>query len=153
MHRKGLVVIFGLLGIIQAYVISGDLPENAATHFGVSGAANGWMSPAVFFWFMVGMYAIMTAAFTLVPVDMMNIPHKDHWLAGEERQRTLEYIDRNYSTMGLVSQLFLMAVAWLVYDANTAQPPRLNVAFAPIVIGFVGYTLWWTAKFYRRFRR
>ena len=153
MNRKAMVAALGLLGALHAYIVARHLPASAATHFDFSGRANGFMSPSIFFWFMAALYAVITAGFTLIPIGWMKIPNKAYWLAPERRSETEDYIWRNYGNMGLCTQLFMMAITWIIQEANRLEPPHLSNTFFFIVFIFIGYAIVWKVIFYLRFRK
>src|ERR1051325_9785585 len=72
-----------------------DMPQRAPTHFDVAGEPDGWMNRST--------YLLFTAVFGLVfplvivgicyaprrlPASLINIPHREHWLAAERRTET-----------------------------------------------------------------
>lgn len=108
------------------------LPERMASHFGASGAANGWMSKQQFF-------AIYAA--TLLPAlavefwvarriartdgARLNMPNKAYWLAPERRAATFAYFEAFFAWYGCAFLGLLVYVMGLAMQANLNPPPRL----------------------------
>ena len=68
------------------------LPAQMASHFGPNGEANGYMTKLGFAAFYVVMMAFYAALFAgiggllkVLPVNSINLPHKEYWLAPERK--------------------------------------------------------------------
>jgi uncharacterized membrane protein len=101
------------------------LPDRLATHFGVGGRPNGWMSKQDFVVFYLLTLAVTSGVLLgvsvivrLLPPRWINLPNKDYWLAPERREQTLRSIGREVSYLGIVLGAFLIAVNHLVIRAN-----------------------------------
>ena len=86
------ILAAGLLQLVHDFPL---LPERVASHFGASGAANGWMTKSQF---------LMTYAAILLPALFLefgcsaalprrrkrscNLPNKEYWLSPERRAGT-----------------------------------------------------------------
>ena len=147
------MLFFGILAAIETYYISINLPQQAVTHFDMHGNPNGWMSPKIFFWFMIAMIALITASFTLMPVGWMNIPNRSHWLSTQHREETERYISKNYTAMGIATMSLIMYADWIVYAANIADAPRLDKSFLAVVIAYLIYSILWGVRFFTRFSK
>src|SRR5262245_44660873 len=89
-----------------------------------------------------------------VPLSMINLPHKEYWLAPERRASTLAFMTRRSTIFGAFMAGFLCYVHWLVVEANRAVPPHLPAA--PFVAGMVVFgivTVLWAGAFVAHFLR
>jgi len=132
----------------QMLRLAAVLPDPVASHFGGSGAADGWMSRDAF----VGVYAAVVAAslgplaavaFGLgrAPVAWINVPHREHYLAPERREATLAALSEYIAALGALALTFLIAVMEMVRVANLATPPRLPDTFIPALALFAVATV------------
>src|SRR5947207_13752518 len=71
------------------------LPEKIATHFDGSGVPNGWMPRDALgsfdFIFLVFVLAVVIGSAFLIrvlPVSLINVPHRDYWFAPERRRQS-----------------------------------------------------------------
>ena len=136
------------------------LPERTAIHFGAGGEANGWaprhvhilLSVATSLLLFLLLYTVPLWTFK-VPAKWINLPHKDYWLAEENRPRAQAILARLLYEFGAAIFLFLFVTGLLVLQANLAPPPRLN---EPVLLGalalFLLYTVAWCVRLYRGFR-
>lgn len=132
------------------------MPERMATHFGPSGQPDGWMSrtSAVVFQaaLQIGLPALFVAiAWTLprFPNSMINLPHREYWLAPERRAATLQHMSRMLLQIALAVAIFIPIIGHLVFDANRREGPLsiipfmvALVAFLGTVFGIAGYSMW-----------
>ena len=88
-----------------------------------------------------------------VPPDMVNLPHKEYWLAEENRERAVAIFSALLHEFGAVILLFFALVGVLTTWANLEQPIRLdNTLFLGGLVAFLAYTGWWCVRLYRAFR-
>ncbi len=97
-------LLLSLLGAAALFVwqTSRSLPPVVATHFGADGAANGFMTRTFYVRFMVAFVALLpwlvnvALAWALrMPNARINLPNRDHWLSGEQREQTIDYLLRH----------------------------------------------------------
>ena len=146
-----------------AYVwgTAAQCPEKVATHFGASGAPNGWMTRAghvqftILFGtgvpvFVLGIFAFMGRG----EGRGLNIPHKDYWLSPERRQETFAFIHKQGFFFAALFILFLAGVHRSILLANLRTPVALPAA-EPFWLGggFVILMLVWVAVFVGHFYR
>jgi len=136
MQGKGSAKLF--LAVVVAaiafvWLSSRSLPPLVASHFGASGAANGFMPRSVYTWFMTGIIAVVPSLLVFLPNLTMsrpgarfNLPNKNYWLAPERRQETVEYLCGTARRFGYSLVGFMAYAHWLVVKANTVQPPTLS---------------------------
>src|SRR4051794_14764693 len=111
------------------------LPERVASHFGLHGQANGWMSKQADLLFFTGIglglpLLVLGLSYTarFFPNDLFNLPHKDYWLAPERRQESVEYVFRHSLWTASLTLFFLTWVNVLTIMANTQPVPTLSTA-------------------------
>ena len=133
---------------------SGALPEQVASHFGSSGAADSFMSRSGYVTFMlifvVGLPLVMAVLLTLVfrgATTSLNIPNRDYWLEPARRADTIAFLTRHSMRFGACLAVFLSFVHWLVVRANARQPAELSnsaiyAGAVLFVLTIVVWTLW-----------
>ncbi len=142
------------------WVTSRALPEVAASHFGGSGVANGFMPRTYYLLFMLFFAVVLPMIVVFVPTISLNkpnagirLPNRAYWLAPERQAETGEYLRQHMARFGSMLVVFLCYIHWLVVQANAAVPPNLP---APWAIGgivvFVLSALIWTNALFRHFR-
>jgi uncharacterized membrane protein len=121
--------------------VSASMPERVATHFGLGGIPNGWMSRSGFVEFSVIIVLVVSlvligAAWLVrkLPVSLVNMPNRDYWLAPERREeasrRMLRYM--LWLLSGMVA--FFAAINQLLFQANSMSAPRLDESHLVAVV-------------------
>ena len=160
---RGLLLLLGFLylGFIGYVVGSHDqLPERVATHFNAAGEPNGWMSRADQLAFMAG-FGMAFPLFMIgicwsvrfLPVWMINLPHKEYWLAKERRAESADYVFRHSIWLGCLGLGFVIGLHWATTFSNQRQPVALPLEWVLSITGLflVGVGAW-VICLYRRFR-
>jgi uncharacterized membrane protein len=139
------------------------LPERVATHFNGAGAANGWMTRQGFAQFDAAMggfvlLVIVGVAFLIrvLPASLINIPHRDHWLAPERRRQTADKIFAHMLWLACIVVAFLMGINHLTFLANMSRggPVHLpGAAFVGLLVAFLAAMGGWVAALYFMFPR
>jgi hypothetical protein len=87
--------------VAYVWITSGQLPARVATHFGAGGEPNGWETHSGYLHFTLffgaAVPAFVLAVFHLGRLGggaLLNIPHREYWLAPERREETLASLDR-----------------------------------------------------------
>ena len=148
-----------LLHAAQTIYYYRRLPALVAQHFGADGRANGWASRDAFFilsWTMLlglsAIFMLMPRTLRRIPVAMINLPHKDYWLAPERKDQSLSFLEREMQWMGVLTIAFLVLVLHLAIRANIDPAHRLeNVLFLALMAGFLISACGWIVRLYRRF--
>ena len=107
------------------FVMWPELPERMVTHWGAGGQPNGWADKGQFFGLYtgislgtIGMVVGMGFGIAAMPSSLINIPHKDYWLAPERKAQTMASL-RNLMLEGAnLTMAFLLIVLWSVFRAN-----------------------------------
>jgi len=160
MTRRGGLAFFLLLTLLAAFVwnTSAALPEVVASHFGASGAANGFMPRAtyrvVMLLLVVGtplFIALLPAAVISREGSNLNLPHRDYWLAPQRCAATLAFLRSHNLWLAAGIALFLGYLHELVVQANRLRPPHLAPAaiITALVIFLVALGVWLVLLFAR----
>jgi hypothetical protein len=155
-----LALLFLLPGLF-VWLTSDRLPSLVASHFAVGGVANGFMQRSTYVVFMIAVTVLVPSLIALsgrlvhvLPIDLINLPNRDHWLAPERRAATLASLSARPVAFAALLAAFLCFVHWRVVRANLLQPPRLDET--PFIAGLVLFaiaTAVWLALLFLRFRR
>ncbi len=128
-----------------------ELPDRVATHFGVEGAADGWMSrpgylvfTAVFPLALVALFAGLASLIRVLPARFVNLPNRDYWLAPERRATTSAMLRARFAWLGCLFVAFFGGLHVLTVEANRLTPPRLPMGgLLLVVMAFLmGLMLW-----------
>jgi uncharacterized membrane protein len=162
--RKFPLLLFAVLLAAAAVLIryfAAELPELVAVHFDAAGRANGFMTRTGCRDFMLvstlGVPLLIVIATTLLPralpVSLINLPHRDYWLAPERAHDSLVFLSEQGLWFGCILVLFLAAVDGMLVKANAASPPQFPSAlFIAMLILFFCAVGVWGLRMVRRFR-
>ena len=162
-RRADTIALSSLLFLLAAFVglTASALPEVVASHFGATGAANGFMPRGIYMTVMLLLIVGVPLLLAFIPTSIagpsgtkLNIPHREYWLAPERREATLAYIGGMARWFAGQVAVFLAYVHWLVVRAHRLQPPELSTAgiTAGLVIFFLLSSAW-LATLWAHFRR
>jgi len=128
--------------VLQAMVYYPKLPQLLASHFNAAGRANGWSSKEMFFGLQGFIVCLLTAFFWLFPAQLhrfpdrlINLPHKDYWLAPERRAATLAAVGDALTWFGCAALLLMLGVTQLVIQYNLQQAAALPQSSMWTLIG------------------
>jgi hypothetical protein len=145
-----------LLRIAQSW---NELPPLMATHFGPSGKPDGFMERGSFLLFTLivegGVTLLLLAAplgLRLVPASLINMPHRDYWLAAPRREASLQRLGAWMAWLAVGMTAVLVGVNELLLRANLARAPLNTRVFLPMVLAGLTFVLGWTVALYRAFR-
>jgi hypothetical protein len=138
-----------------------QLPPHIAIHFGTNGVPNNWATPAEYVRFTLIMGAAVPAfilgIFALVRFgdgSLMNIPHKDYWLAPERRKETMDFVLARGCVFTALFIGFFAGVHYFILVANAQAPVMLPGKYVGWVGGcFLAAAIAWTAAFVTHFSR
>jgi uncharacterized membrane protein len=137
------------------------LPQRMASHFGASGAANGWMTKSQF----LIVYAIVLLPTLFIefrlhrkiattPEKNLNLPNKQYWLAPERRAATFAYFEMLFAWFGCAFLLVMVSAMGLAMRANFQSPPHMPAGpIVSVLVGFAIFTVAGIAAMMRRFSR
>jgi hypothetical protein len=156
-------VLFLVLVAAGAFVwLTGSaLPSIVASHFGRGGVATGFAPKEAYLGLMLTfvvavplLLALSARLVGVLPPRLINLPHREYWLAPQRRAATLDALSAMSVQFALVLAVFLCFVHWLVVRANAARPPRLEET--PFIAGLALFGIITMARvllLLRRFNR
>lgn len=134
-----------------------QLPAEVPTHFDGAGNPDGWSTRdgavaihATILAGMGGLFLVLALVIPKIPPSLVNIPHRDHWLAPSRRQETLGVIRDYLLILGAATMLFLAAIADQSFRA-AVDGGGLGAAFWVLFVGYMVLVLGSVVWLYRRF--
>ena len=149
-----------LSSAVLALLVSGVVlvrgPQHVPVHFGVDGASDRWGDASTLLALDVAMVVGGTVLFASVawlvrvlPDDLVNLPHKEYWLAPERRRDAERKVAVWADTMGTAVNLLMLALTLVSARAATQpQPTGPTPVFAVLVVAFVAVTAWSVVRLY-----
>jgi uncharacterized membrane protein len=163
MRKFPLLLFVVLLAAAAALILrfAAELPAVVAVHFDAAGRANGFMTHTdcrdfMFAW-TLGVPLLIVIATSLLPralpVSLINLPHRDYWLAPERAHDSLVFLSEQGLWFGCILVVFLAAVDGMLVRANAVSPPEFPSAlFISMLILFFCAIAIWALRMTRRFR-
>ena len=156
--RQALILLF-VIAVAQCIWYWPRLPEVVPSHFDGLGHPNGWLSKqglvAVYLGVLAGTSLLlggMTSLLSRTPVALVNLSHKEYWLAPERAAETWAYLDRQLGWMAVATSALLVAVFELTFRAALAPDHRMPAAGIWIALGaYLAWTAGWTIRLIARF--
>ena len=147
-------VFLVFVGFFQARKFAATMPPVLATHFGTSGAPNGWQTQSQFFVLELTLLGVcLLLSFGIpwligaLPLSLVNVPNKEYWLAPERREETLAFFKAQFAWFGCGFLAFLLVVNQLVFAANQTSHRKLNgPEIATALVAFLAFVGIWTVR-------
>ena len=124
------VPLAGFVAVLALYAPS--LPERMASSFGADGHARDSMSARGFVTFFVVLVVAMTALFaglavglSRIPDALINLPHKEYWLAPDRRAATFARVATFFAIMACAMLTMFDVLFVATVHANRVSPPRM----------------------------
>lgn len=159
---RGLYVVAVAAWIGVSLWAYGQLPERAATHFGPSGAADGFMTRQQNLWFslLLGvliLFGLPLLSWLLMRGDgrLINLPTqqaKDYWTAPQRIDEFRRVAMHQLLVFSAVTMVLLLTVEVAIVFANRHHPPALGAEVWVALLGYLAFTFWWARTLSRRFR-
>jgi uncharacterized membrane protein len=151
---QAVFVLLVFLGFLQARNFAAAMPGVMATHFGASGAPNGWQSKGQFFFLEIVLLCVclfigfgVPYIISKAPPSLVNLPNKEFWLDPVRRDHTLAVFRIQMAWFACALMTFLIVVNQLVFNANQSVPHHLNGAqFTVAMLTFLGFVAIWTIR-------
>jgi uncharacterized membrane protein len=153
--RAPLLVLVALWIGMGAFVWAtfDQLPERVATHFGLGGAPNGWMTRSGHVKFIMGFTIGLPVFLHLLFVGIRalggtgcNIPNRQYWLAPGRQEATLAYVQQKFAWFICLLVAFFAGIHYVILNANTRAPATLSWPLFSTVLGsFLLLQLVWLA--------
>ena len=126
------VLLFAVCAALFVWQTSESLPPMVASHFALSGTANGFMPRTLYILFMLAFVKglptltnIITQKASGNPKALLNLPNLDYWLAPARRSETISFLRTCFSWFSILLVSFPCFAHWLVVLANRSQPAHL----------------------------
>jgi uncharacterized membrane protein len=156
----GLSLAFVAASLLRLASKLGELPPVMASHFDAQGRADGFQGRSAFVLTAVGMQLGFLAVFALLPwliermpARLINLPHRDHWLAPERKAQTVARMAVLLDWFALATVGLLAATFELVLRANLEQRPLANGPMWLLLASYFVFLALWIARFVRAFPR
>jgi uncharacterized membrane protein len=150
--------LFGL-AITQSIYFYPLMPEIVGSHFDIAGKVNG-NSPKLSYFIAYFVSLAVTSSFSLVlplflqslPISLINLPHREYWLSGDQREASLQFLKIHFSWFGVATMLLMVAVFHITFLANLNPSIKLDSLLFWLLLGvFLVFTICWTVVLVRRF--
>ncbi len=156
----GLLVLLYVCFGASLFLSASMLPDRVATHFDASGQPNGWMSRSTHLIFIIlfGLLFPITLmsvcwAARFLPARLINIPHREYWLAEERRAESVSYLAWHSVWFGCLAVAFVTGLHWSIVISNRRQPVELPIEWVlGIALPFLVGVATWVFVLYRHFR-
>jgi uncharacterized membrane protein len=158
----GLLILFLLLALnfgLSGYYYA-VLPARVASEFDLSGEPKTWMPKASFVIFNFTLLVVLPIILvslgwicTKLPKWMLDLPHKDYWLAPERKAETAASLFLFMLWLAVGMELFVTSLVGLVYRANLGHPEVMQQTPLYLIGSFVAFMIGWIIRFYGKFRR
>ncbi len=156
-------VVFWLMAVValtQAVWHYQHLPERVAVHFDARGNANGWttrhqnlVTQCGLVLLVAGLMQGLAWGLPRMPANLINLPHRDYWLAPPRRAATFEWLGAMLLAMGSVLLGFFVGLFHAVWRANAAENQRLEFSLAGAIGAMTLLTVCVVGSMLRRFRK
>ncbi len=120
-----LMCLLALALFVQVAYWWPQLPERIASHFDLDNRVNGWMSRTEFLAvtlgldvFMAGMFLVLPLLLEKIPDALINLPHKDYWLAPPHRAESLAHMASGLLAIGCTTLLLLLVIFQGLFALN-----------------------------------
>ncbi len=154
------LVIVGATVVVggETFYYYPQLLDPAASHFNAQGQPDSWMPKEKFVGVMAGSWVVVLMFLAVpplfmsrVPTTLINLPHKEYWLAPERVATTRQMLAQRITWCGAATML-LLAYSWHgTLQANLPPNPPLDI-WTPLTVYLVFVGLW-CAELIGRFAR
>ena len=153
MRARALYGFVVVVRIVTLVWVSFSLPGQVATHFGPTGAADGWGTRSGYITFDIIISAALVLGLPMLVTPILrgsgaglNIPHKDFWMRPENKPLLRRRLMVDMLFLGGATGLLLSWIDVEVVRANTLATPVMGATSWVAIVGFVvvtiGYSIW-----------
>ena len=135
------------------------LPAHLGAHFNFAGQVDSFMPKQAFMKLHLGLMVMMSVIFlgmpsliVRLPPALINLPHKEYWLAPERCAHTMRVIQGSLVGFGDMILLFLLVVFREAMRASLMPEPHLSNRVWVMLVLLAGFVIVWTVRFMRAFR-
>ena len=150
--------LFGI-AIAQTAYFYPLVPELVGSHFNAAGKVN-QLAPKLNYFIIYFMSLGLTSCFTLVlpwalrylPTSMINLPYRDYWLSGEQREASLSFLTNHFSWFGIATMVLMVVIFHLTFLANLGSVKDINpTVFWTLLGAFFLFVIAWVIVMIKRF--
>jgi uncharacterized membrane protein len=127
-------LISAAIFILLQLLYYSQLPDNIAIHFNAVGEVDGWMPKSLNLMLSCLIIFIVTLSFGGIPYilknispDMINVPKKEYWLNGNNKDRLVTILSSHLYFIGLTTNLFLVVLFHQLYEFNIRAIDKVSV--------------------------
>jgi uncharacterized membrane protein len=140
------LTVFGLVaaGLGMQTWYWGQLPDRIATHFGIDGSPNEWMSKANATLLLCGVQVglpllLLGIALSLskIPNSLINIPNREYWLQADRREASLGHMQNMLAWIAVLVAIEINAIVHLTFLANRDGTGLNKGLFVGILLTFL----------------
>jgi len=134
-------------------------PDIVPVHYGLNGLPDRWGSRLEVLLVYLGIVGVGTVIWLALPEllrrappSMINLPHKEYWLAPERRDTATAKLATWADTVGTAVNLLLLALQRVLAPGQAGSPAAPSLAPTLLVLAFLVFTLGsclWLARSYR----
>ncbi|MHB8502534.1 MAG: DUF1648 domain-containing protein [Candidatus Acidiferrales bacterium] len=158
---RTLFVVLAVLAAIYFWSNYAQLPNVVASHFNAHGIPNGWQSKSMFFAFFAGAVALASlltfgvpGIISKMPMNLINLPHKEYWLAPERKSETLALLNNSFAWFGCAVLLVVTtAVNYAIGQNLHPQGPFGALALLCVLAGFLVFAILSSIRMLTHFAR
>jgi uncharacterized protein YjeT (DUF2065 family) len=148
-----------LVNIVYSLFVAMTLGTRIAVNFQLDGRPSGYQTPWIFAVIQIALCISFAILFLMLPwcvknlpIKYVNIPNRNKWLTGEERDKSLKKLGFMVLLLGTVVIYFFTTMSMVVYVANISTPLVLPMLpFFTILLIFIGFVITWVIKLYKMF--
>lgn len=149
-----------MVSLLQQVFYWRHLPERVATHFGPGGEPNDWMDRTsavlVLGGFQLFFPLLLVGVVRLlrwIPNGLINIPHREYWLAPERRESSLEWLEFPMAGIAGLVAVLMAVLSHLTFRANSGAGKLEEFPFFVCLAIHLGGTAWLVICILRHFGR
>ncbi|ATC64334.1 hypothetical protein CMV30_10415 [Nibricoccus aquaticus] len=143
-------LLLNALHLLWIFSTADELPATVASHFGMNGRADGYMSKSGYLAFTglfpLGLGLLFQGAALLMrrlPDEYINIPHRAIWLSPDRRPQLIAILQSWLATLSCALVLFFAQLHTLTLLAHRLHPIRLPDIALFTLIGFPSLLMLW----------
>jgi hypothetical protein len=137
------------------------LPTQVASHFNAAGEPDAWMPTENYLQFIALFGAVLPLVWVVLPqllrflpVQMINLPNRDYWLAPARRAQSLGWLARHFLWFACLQVGLAGGIHLVVFLANRVAPPQMSTPYMIVVIAlFLVGAGGWVLTMVRHFQR
>jgi len=158
---KLVFVLLAAYAAIHFSLMYPQLPGRVASHFDGQGNPNGWQTKAVFFQFFVAVSVLAAAIgfgipriIAAIPVQLINLPNKQYWLAPEHVAETQEFLSSYFAWFGCAVFVIMIFTFDFAIACNLHPESRPDISrLWYILAGFLAFVIVWSIRIMVKFAR